>query len=484
MNTIDRRLVVAVLIGLLLRLAWVVWLNPQPKLVGGDGPFYLLLASEVQAGRGLNTAGYGNQPTAVVGPVYPTFLAIAGILSPTHQLQVARLMQVMLDIGALLILYLWARAWFGNQMAILLAFLYALDLRAVITAGEIYTESIFVFFLIASMALYWWALQTDSFWRWIFAGVALSLAILTRPVLQPLPFLMGFHLLVWFARPLLQQAIFDRDGNSAFSLKEKSTTRYSAHAPNTTRAEYNLSAYWQFAKSHSNIFRWQFFVPAMQRWALLLLGCGLLLGTWVVRNGVTREHWEVAEGASFHFRIGATEEQWAGNKITLENVQDDKIEDTAGGTTYKYFQSGLKLILGKPLDYLRIRFSANASAWLQPFATVQVDDVFNSLPMKELVLEILRGEQSLVVLLTQFSLIPKLWIYVWHFGSIILGLWGIYSLRKNLPALGLLLLPIISLAGVYAILTINPRYLYPTMPFLLFLAAIGWLTRKPVSDSK
>jgi 4-amino-4-deoxy-L-arabinose transferase-like glycosyltransferase len=452
MKTIDRKLVVAVLIGLLLRLAWVLWVNPQPKLEGGDGPFYLLLASEVRAGRGLNTASYGNQPTAVVGPVYPTFLAIASILSPNQPLQTARLMQVLLDIGALLILYAWARAWFGNRTAILLAFGYALDLRAVITAGEIYTESVFVFFLIASVAVYWLALKTDQFWHWIASGVLLSLAILTRPVLQPLIFLMALHLPIWFASPFLRDT--------------------------------TLSAYWQFTKSHLNPFRWQFVTPAMQRWVLLLLGCGFLLGTWVVRNGVTRERWEVAEGASFHFRIGATEEQWAGNKKTLEVVQDDKIADQAGGATYRYFENALKSILGKPLDYVRIRFSANASAWLQPFATVQVDDVTDSPPMKEMLMAIVRGEQSPLIFLTQISLIPKLWIYAWHFGSILLGMWGIFSLRKNLPALGLLLLPIISLAGVYAILTINPRYLYPTMPFLLFLAVIGWQTRKSLGDAK
>ena len=72
LSPLQRRWLVGVLVlSLVLRLGWVMLADPEPKLKGGDGPFYLHLGEQIKDGRGLR---YG-EPVAVVGPVYPAYLA-------------------------------------------------------------------------------------------------------------------------------------------------------------------------------------------------------------------------------------------------------------------------------------------------------------------------------------------------------------------------------------------------------------------------
>ena len=65
----------------------------------------------------------------------------------------------------------------------------------------------------------------------------------------------------------------------------------------------------------------------------------------------------------------------------------------------------------------------------------------------------------------------KLWIYVWHFGSVLLAVACVVRYRRT-PAVWLLALLVIGyVSGLYAMLTIIPRYLFPIMPLYVVLAA-------------
>ena len=78
------------LLALALRLGWVLLIDPEPKLEGGDGPFYLHLGDQIARGRGLR---YG-EPVAVVGPVYPAYLAgMQMLLGPERVVVAARVGQ-------------------------------------------------------------------------------------------------------------------------------------------------------------------------------------------------------------------------------------------------------------------------------------------------------------------------------------------------------------------------------------------------------
>ena len=72
-----RTLLFTVCLSLILRLIWIFFLDPEPRLIGGDGPFYLHVGDQIARGLGLT---YGNDPVAVVGPVYPAYLAFLQIV--------------------------------------------------------------------------------------------------------------------------------------------------------------------------------------------------------------------------------------------------------------------------------------------------------------------------------------------------------------------------------------------------------------------
>ena len=48
-----RTLLFTVCLSLILRLIWIFFLDPEPRLIGGDGPFYLHVGDQIARGLGL-----------------------------------------------------------------------------------------------------------------------------------------------------------------------------------------------------------------------------------------------------------------------------------------------------------------------------------------------------------------------------------------------------------------------------------------------
>ena len=66
---------------------------------------------------------------------------------------------------------------------------------------------------------------------------------------------------------------------------------------------------------------------------------------------------------------------------------------------------------------------------------------------------------------------PKLWIYILHYGSIAAALIYIIVERRDFRQWSIFAMVIMYFSGVYAILTVIPRYLFPIMPLYLIMAA-------------
>ena len=106
---------------------------------------------------------------------------------------------------------------------------------------------------------------------------------------------------------------------------------------------------------------------------------------------------------------------------------------------------------------------------MQPFGTVTVGVVLGNESIKSMLPRGSGYSMSDVAALPAFW--PKLWIYILHFGSI--GLAVYYSLLRwrQWREWILFAIPVLYFTGVYAMLTIIPRYLFPIMPLYLLLAA-------------
>lgn len=171
------------LIALGLRLGFVL-LYPQLPL-GYDALMYDELGWNLAKGKGFvggftgSTIGSPDVPEVGVGPIYPAFLALI-YLTFKHHLIAVRIVQAFLSAAVILVLYPKVREAFGSEIAKLSAVLIGLYPAFTIYPGILLTETLFLFFL----AILIWALisavQSDSAWRWVFAGGVMGGTILLR----------------------------------------------------------------------------------------------------------------------------------------------------------------------------------------------------------------------------------------------------------------------------------------------------------------
>ena len=141
-----------------------------------------------------------------------------------------------------------------------------------------------------------------------------------------------------------------------------------------------------------------------------------------------------------------------------------------GGTDrYSYFADALRIIESDPLRFMQLRARRVAEAYLQPFGTVTVGVVLGNESIKAMLPR--DSGYSLGELAAAPAFWPKLWMYMLHFGSIGLALYYSLVRWRQWREWSLFAIPVLYFSGVYALLTIIPRYLFPIMPLYLLLAA-------------
>lgn len=185
------------LVALVIRLAFVLVIDPTPHMAGGDGPWLLTTGQTL-----LNNTIVGPPQT---GPVYLIYdgvvqLLVGGDAAP----QFLRFLNAFW--GALLCgcVYWIGRRYFNAPTAIIAGLALAIDPAFVIEAGNVLTESVFFGLLFGGLALY--ALRQDSVgWRvYAVIGVLLALATLTRAVSLLLPVVLAAHLIYLHRRQALR----------------------------------------------------------------------------------------------------------------------------------------------------------------------------------------------------------------------------------------------------------------------------------------
>ncbi len=392
--------------ALALRLAWVLLANPNPSLAGGDGPFYLHLANQIARGNGMQ---FNGMPMAVVGPVYPAYIAGLQLLVGEPLIQeTARVGQALLSAVLALVLYAIGCRLHSTAAGLWAAGLFALDLRFIVEAGSISTETLFSLMLMLTVLAYLQARAHAKPAWWMLAGVLAGLTALTRAVAQLLPFVLLAH--VWLQR------------------RPRVAGRHQL---------------------------------------LLLAGFAVAVAPWVARNWVVFGSPSIGEGGAAHFWLGATGSgMWTGNEQMMVDVE--RLRIAPGSPQFAYLADAFHTILGNPARYIGLRLQRMLGAYAQPFGTVAVAGVFGDVSLKAAA-----GTWRTAVAMLAYPVFwLKLWIYFWHFGSVLLSAACVARYWRK-PGVWLLPLLVIGYMSVlYAMLTIIPRYLFPVMPLYAVLAAV------------
>jgi 4-amino-4-deoxy-L-arabinose transferase-like glycosyltransferase len=394
-------------LALVLRLVWVLVIVPTPNLYGGDGPYYLG-AGRALAGRGDLSWG----AMLAIGPVYPLFLSVFFRLLTDEGsvIRAVRVSQAFIDAATCLAVYGLGRRLFNKRAGLAAAVWLAVDLRFIVQAGEIATETLFIFILTASSWLFVLAREArnDSpLIRTVGATGLGLLAAFTRAVALPVPALLTGALL--WPQPSRRRVL------AALGI-------------------------------------------------LGLLTAGVL--TWTVVQYQNTGRWVlISDGFSGNFWMGSRSDgQWHGHNEFQSEIDDLRIRYHG---QLAYMEDAWLTIQADPAAYARLLVRKAAGGFLQPHGTV----AFPGESLKDLAVQVMRRQISPGELINGPAFWPKLYIYVLHYGSLFGGLIAFWLTRRDWLRLLPVTLPIAYLAAAYTLLTIIPRYVFPTMPFLILLAA-------------
>lgn len=401
-----------VLLALVLRLFFVLVWDPSPNFKGGDANWYMANGRDlVSTGK---TAGPLQTP-----PLYLVFVGVVQVAFPGHassnlrdytrlEMQVIRVIQSILGAILCLFVYLAARRFFSERVGWLAAGILAISPALVIEAGNLTTEGMFMFFVFGGLALYALSCAQPTPRALAVVGIIFGLATLTRAVFFLFPLGIAVHL--WLTH--------------------------------------------------------------RTRWIRLSLGVlvsyGLIISTWTVYNLIVWDRLVIGgEGFLSLVQQGTTGQ--------MSPQQADAALGSAAGDSPQSRNAALrkqieKSITRDPLGWTGHRVKELGKAYLQPHNTVH----FNGPSIRQLASEWLHKKRSLrglIDLTHTESFWPKLLLYVFHFGGLLLGSAGMWVGRRQwrtlLPLYGM----IVYFTTMHLILLALPRYLFPLYPVFWIFAA-------------
>jgi 4-amino-4-deoxy-L-arabinose transferase-like glycosyltransferase len=172
-------------VALAVRLAFLLRV-PQPgagqlAAYAADSVHYVAMAERLLAGHGYSFWGQG--PDAYVSPGYPLFVALFFRLAPQHALVALRDAQAVLGAATCGVLAAWAGPLAGLLAAFYPPFVWA--------TGSVLTEVLFTFLFVAYLVLHARLPEARGRGPALAAGVLLGLAVLTRPTVAPVPFVVA-----------------------------------------------------------------------------------------------------------------------------------------------------------------------------------------------------------------------------------------------------------------------------------------------------
>lgn len=261
----DGVLWTVLLLSLALKLTLAITLDDTAPVL--DERDYLQLAQR--------WAHEGHFPGTFRPPLYPAYMAL--ILSAGGRSLHIRLGQVLLSTVSLLFVYRIARRAHGRRAAQLAAGLVAFDPVLVMFTHRLWSETVFIFLLLAALDVLSWTALRRQRWPWGLAGLLLGLAGLTRPmILTFVPFLLPWA--------VLQARRADE------SAAAGTPRRRTGSSPTGNRAR---TTWWRGAAS----------------FACLLLACAVVVLPWTARNARVAHAWILVDSnGPFNLLVGSQPE--------------------------------------------------------------------------------------------------------------------------------------------------------------------------------
>jgi 4-amino-4-deoxy-L-arabinose transferase-like glycosyltransferase len=455
----NRRLLLILLLALVLRLGFGLAQDPLEPYsdFGGDTGWYLANAYALimgrQPGEVLDTqdrfspinmlnvytvfTGRGISYITKVSQIStpPLYLIIIGVpqalLSPAGATIAVRIFQALLSTATCYFAYhLALRLTRRENAGLLAALLLAVSPVFIIEAAQILTETVFIFLLVGGVWLYVESVvrARDGLALLVLAAFFLGTATLTRAVLLAFPFGLALHLLL--------------------------------------------------------VYGWR---KGLQRATLFLIVYALVVSTWTIYTATQWNRFVVAgEGLPAFLYLGTM--GWS----SAQEVDQALAEQSATGD---YIEAASNSITANPLGWVQRRVGELGGAYLQPHGTT----FFGGASLRDLALDWLREDRSpaermalvqsdlalkwlreerspaeLIALVQSESFIPKLILYLFHYGALVAGAVGIWRTRRcwqvSLPMIGL----IGYITLVHLVLYALPRYLFPTEVFFYVFAAASF----------
>lgn len=174
-------------VGLGLRLVTLAGTLDKPLLIG-DEQHYHLLATSLLHGHGF-AWGPGHL-TSMRPPLYPAFVAAVWWLTGADGLQIVRLAQILLSLVNGVVVYLLARALFGEGVAVLATAGFVFYPSLIAYDFLVLTETLFTLLLSVFVLTTVTLLRTGRPTAALAAGIGLGLAALTRSILWTFPLIL------------------------------------------------------------------------------------------------------------------------------------------------------------------------------------------------------------------------------------------------------------------------------------------------------
>jgi 4-amino-4-deoxy-L-arabinose transferase-like glycosyltransferase len=396
------------ILACVLRAGFILWVDPQPRLAGGDVNWYLQ--------TGLRLIQNSQNDPVQTGPVFLLYAGAAQLLSGENAVLILRLLNILWHAFLISALAAIAHYFWGTGVALITALLLAISPSFIIEAGTPLTESLFMAIMAGS--LYLTICRQQRFFTFALVGLLLGLAALTRVVALAFPLVIIIYL------------IRAQGWRRGFRLA-----------------------------------------------GVMVIIFVLTVGSWSAYNLARWNRFIIGgEGLTAFAYMGAA-------NITDTTKVDASIGANAGQNRDSAFVGGVLDRLRNDFPgWLGGRLSNLADAYLQPHNTVY----FPGESLKALAEQWWREDRSftgLGRLVAGDFFWPKLILYIFHFGTLLLGtlamLW--YARRffwRALPLYGW----VAYLTAIHLIILALPRYMFPIMPiFYVFtgVAIAGLFTRQP-----
>lgn len=199
---------------------------------------------------------------------------------------------------------------------------------------------------------------------------------------------------------------------------------------------------------------------------MLLGGFLLVLIPWRIYVFQGTGDW-IPEGFTSNLWIGSV-----GNGTFQGAKATDALRQGFEGGTGGYANEAVKTIAEDPIHWIALRARNTAVSILQPHGT----DYLPRFQTKQSFAGWLKGGRSLAGLWAIVN-VPGFWgkiaIYLFHYTALIFGVIGAWLSLRKWRIFFVPFAVIIYFIGTYGVLTILPRYLFPTQIFFWILAGVA-----------